>query len=123
MALAAFRPSFARLRMRCRSSSAIALRRAIKPRPSGVVRSRCGLSSTLIRAPRALMRSIRWMPSNIDLVARSHSATTRQSPFAELVDCFFKLGSILDALARGLLAEDDVDPFGADFPHLVSILK
>jgi hypothetical protein len=38
----------------------------------GVVRSRCGLSSTLINAPRLLMRSIRFTPSNIDLVALSH---------------------------------------------------
>ena len=50
-----------------------------KPRLRGVVRSKCGLSRTLIRAPRALMRSMRWMPSNIERVARSHSATTMMS--------------------------------------------
>jgi hypothetical protein len=46
---AAALPSFARLTMRWRSSSASALRKAMKPRPSGVVTSRRGLSSTLIR--------------------------------------------------------------------------
>jgi hypothetical protein len=42
----------------------------MKPRPSGVVRSRYGLSNTLMRAPWALMRSMRWIPSIVDLVAR-----------------------------------------------------
>jgi hypothetical protein len=44
-----------------------------------VVRSKCGLSSTLIMAPRAWMRSMMCTPSLIDRVARSHSATTRTS--------------------------------------------
>jgi hypothetical protein len=39
-----------------------------------------GLSNTLMSAPRALVRSMRWIPSNIERVARSHSATTRISP-------------------------------------------
>jgi hypothetical protein len=62
--------------------------------------------------------------------------------FAKLVDRFLELGSVLDALAGGLLAEDDVDAFGtkraklpvevlvaradpaiSDLSHLVSILK
>ena len=49
----------------------------MKPRSSGVVRSRCCLSSTLMRAPRALMRSMRWMPSNI-LAERQSSLVPRE---------------------------------------------
>ncbi len=58
LALATCGPSFARFTMRWRSSSASADRKAMKPRPMGVVRSRCGLSSTLTRASRAWMRSM-----------------------------------------------------------------
>jgi tetratricopeptide (TPR) repeat protein len=43
-------PSFARFVIRSRSSSAMAERKAMKPRPSGVVRSRWGLSNTLKRS-------------------------------------------------------------------------
>ena len=85
----------------------------MEPRPRGVVRSRCGLSRTLIRAPRALMRSIRWVPSNIERVARSHSATTRMSPVPSWIDGALELGPPLSALAAGLLAIEDVDTFGA----------
>jgi hypothetical protein len=35
--------------------------KAIVPRPSGVVRSKCGLSSTLMGAPRLLIRSTGWL--------------------------------------------------------------
>jgi len=34
----------------------------MKPRPMGVVRCKCGLSSTLIMAPRAWMRSMMCTP-------------------------------------------------------------
>src|SRR5262245_64412653 len=47
---------------------------------TGVVRSKCGLSRTLISAPRLLMRSMMWTPSIIERVARSHSASIRTSP-------------------------------------------
>src|SRR5262245_57016465 len=52
LALAALRPSLARLRIRPRSSSAIADKKAMKPRPSGVVRSRCGGQRWLATAER-----------------------------------------------------------------------
>jgi hypothetical protein len=77
---AAARPSLARLTIRCLSSSANAERKAIKPRPIGVVRSRWGLSSTLINAPRACIRSMIAIPSIMLRVHRSHSPSTRISP-------------------------------------------
>ena len=49
-------------------------------RPSVELRSRCGLSRTLMAAPRACTRSMMAMPSTIERVARSHSATTSTSP-------------------------------------------
>src|SRR5215831_8792475 len=54
---AAARPSLARLTIRWRSSSARALRKAMKPRPMGVVRSKCGLSSTFSRTIQANART------------------------------------------------------------------
>lgn len=97
-ALAAVLPSFARFTMRWRSSSASAERKAIKPRPMGVVRSRCGLSSTFNKDPRLLIRSIWWTPSIMDLVLRSHSATTRMSPVPRSSIAFSSCGRFLTSL-------------------------
>ena len=49
--------------VRQRPGDAKALKKAMKPRPIGVVRSRWGLSSTFSRAPRAWIRSMIWTPS------------------------------------------------------------
>jgi len=49
------------------------------PRPIGVVRSSHLRSSALKVAPRAATRSMILMPSSMDLVTRSHSASTRTS--------------------------------------------
>src|SRR5215813_2547578 len=99
---AAARPSLARFTIRWRSSSARALRNAMKPRPIGVVRSRCGLSSTLIMAPRAWIRSMMCTPSIIERVARSHSATTSTSPLPSALIAFSSCGRTLVALPDAL---------------------
>jgi len=78
--MAAARPPFARARMRARSSSARDDRKAKMPRPIGVVRSSRFRSSALKVAPRAATRSMILMPSSMDLVTRSHAASTRTSP-------------------------------------------
>jgi hypothetical protein len=75
-----------------------ALRKAMKLRPLGVVRSKCGLSSTLIIALRAWMRSMMCTPSIIDLVARSHSATTSTSTVPSASIAFSSCGRPLIAL-------------------------
>jgi hypothetical protein len=58
-----------------------------------------GLSSTLIMATRAWMRSMMCTPSIIDRVARSHSATTSTSTSAERIDSLLQLRPALDRLA------------------------
>jgi hypothetical protein len=75
----------------------------------GVVRSKCGLSSTLIMAPRAWMRSIMCTPSIIDRVARSgrsacSSHTCVLVPLAYLLP-FIAVGliSLLSAFCDGVL--------------------
>ena len=66
--------------MRARSSSARAERKARMPLPMGVVRSSHCLSRALSIAPRAATRSMIRIPSIIERVARSHSASTSTSP-------------------------------------------
>ena len=77
--LAAARPPFARAKMRARTSSARAERKAKIPLPIGVVRSSHCRSRALSVAPRAATRSIIRMPSIMERVARSHSASTSTS--------------------------------------------
>ena len=69
------------------------------PRPMGVVRSKCGLLSTLSMAPREWVRSMMCTSSIIDLVARSHSATTNTSPVPDASMAFSSCGRPLDRLA------------------------
>jgi hypothetical protein len=62
------------------------------------------------------MRSMTLMPSIIDLVARSHSATTSVSPVPRRS---IALRPALKVLARHLLREELVDalgPKGSDLP-------
>jgi hypothetical protein len=63
-----------------------------------LVRSRCGLWRTLTNAPRASTRSMIAMPSIIDLVARSHSATTNTSPVPRASMAFSSCGRSLSDL-------------------------
>jgi hypothetical protein len=99
---AASRPSRARFTIRCLSSSAIALSRAISPRPSGVVRSKCGLSRTFTKQPRA----------RVDALDDGYAVEHRPRgavPFgddehvtgAELIDSLLELRTALGILAAG----------------------
>ena len=133
------RPSLARLRMRPRSSSAIADRKAMKPRPIGVVRSRCGLSSTLISAPRSLMRLIRFDAVEHRAGCPVPFGDDQHVADAELVDRLSSSGRFLTLLpqafsrkitstALGAKRADlaievlmrAADPAVADFAHLIS---
>ena len=79
-----------------RSSLAFVLRQGAQEcyeaATNGVVRSKCRLSSTLIVAPHAWVRSKMCTPSIVDLVARSHSATTSTSPVPSASIAFSSCG-------------------------------
>src|SRR5262245_14310274 len=93
------------------SSFACADRKAMKPRPTGVVRSRWGLSRTLMKAPRLWMRSMISMPSIMLRV--TNVASTEGDGRRPGTTPGTKISLDVFAMPRRSLRRGAVDPFKA----------
>ncbi len=85
----------------------------MKPRPRGVVRSRCGLSSTFSSEPRLWMRSMMCHAVQHRACRAVPLGDDEDVAGPEFVDGLLELGAVLDVLAGRLLTKDLVALFAA----------